>query len=75
VVKEIAMADRGIASFRDAMSVVSEGEGWQDSYLVRISVGRGGREGGCWCFASCRFQSDAMLIRKQVWLVQMATQV
>ena len=32
--KEIAQADRGIASFRDAMSVVSEGEGWQDSYLV-----------------------------------------
>jgi hypothetical protein len=32
--KEIAKADRGIASFRDAMSVVSEGEGWQDSYLV-----------------------------------------
>lgn len=32
--KEIAGADRGIASFRDAMSIVSEGEGWQDSYLV-----------------------------------------
>jgi hypothetical protein len=32
--KEIAQADRGIASFRDVMSVVNEGEGWQDSYLV-----------------------------------------
>lgn len=32
--KEIAIANRGIASFRDAMSVMSEGEGWQDSYLV-----------------------------------------
>jgi hypothetical protein len=32
--KEIAKADRGIASFRDSMAVVSEGEGWQDSYLV-----------------------------------------
>jgi hypothetical protein len=32
--KEIGQAGRGIASFRDAMSVVNEGEGWQDSYLV-----------------------------------------
>ena len=32
--KEIAKADRGIASFRDSMAVVSEGEGWQDYYLV-----------------------------------------
>lgn len=32
--KEIAKADRGIASFRDSMAVVSEGEGWQDLYLV-----------------------------------------
>jgi hypothetical protein len=32
--KEIAIANRGIESFRDAMSIMSEGEGWQDSYLV-----------------------------------------
>lgn len=31
---EIAAADRGIESFRQAMEIVSEGEGWQDSYLV-----------------------------------------
>lgn len=31
---EIATSDRGIASFRQAMEIVSEGEGWQDSYLI-----------------------------------------
>jgi hypothetical protein len=31
---EIAAADRGIESFRHAMEIVNEGEGWQDSYLV-----------------------------------------
>lgn len=31
---EIAAADRGIPSFREAMEIVSEGEGWEDSYLV-----------------------------------------
>jgi hypothetical protein len=31
---EIATADRGIESFRQSMEIVSEGEGWEDSYLV-----------------------------------------
>lgn len=31
---EIATADRGIQSFRHAMEIVNEGEGWEDSYLV-----------------------------------------
>ncbi|KUJ14270.1 O-methyltransferase [Mollisia scopiformis] len=31
---EIARADRGIESFRQAMEIVNDGEGWQDSYLV-----------------------------------------
>ncbi|RDW65978.1 hypothetical protein BP6252_09613 [Coleophoma cylindrospora] len=31
---EIAAADRGIESFRHSMEILSEGEGWEDSYLV-----------------------------------------
>jgi hypothetical protein len=31
---EIAAADRGIESFRQSMEILSEGEGWEDSYLV-----------------------------------------
>jgi hypothetical protein len=30
----IAGTDRGIESFRQSMEIVSEGEGWEDSYLV-----------------------------------------
>ena len=32
--EEIAKVDRGITSFRQAMEIVSEEEGWEDSYLV-----------------------------------------
>lgn len=31
---EVASAERGIESFRQAMEIISDGEGWEDSYLV-----------------------------------------
>ncbi|CZR64036.1 related to sterigmatocystin 7-O-methyltransferase precursor [Phialocephala subalpina] len=31
---EISTADRGIQSFRDAMEIINDGEGWEDSHLV-----------------------------------------
>lgn len=30
----VAKADRGVESFKQSMEIVSEGEGWEDSYLV-----------------------------------------
>lgn len=42
---EVSKADRGVESFKQSMEIISEGEGWEDNYLVEnypwADIGRG----------------------------------